>query len=400
MHKKIIVWMIASLSAFITLQLCIQRLTLETSLMFRYSESLLTLDKNLLKKMASKEATGGEFHSNEILRKAPLNDLALLHLAVTKFANSDYSKKVNILKSVRARNIRRRSNLRFLANKALLYGDIEETLVNLEILYRIDFDNYTAYDRIISEIYETPVGRKHINAKLKSAPDWGQRLLHDKMKQSTQDSILFLNESVSVYMMALPTKLRQMNLTENYLNRLISFGYFEEARVFWQSSFVPDPQDENTNGYIFNPTFSNREVSAPFNWKIFESDKLISENLQGGGVFLSVKTSDFIDVAHQIFLIDPSKLYNLKVNATGNSVKSNNQGHFKISLNCMYPSRRFMSVNLTKRESFLLNDLIPFPELPDDCLVVDIRLTAEPSPTGKRMTIKVLAIDVINKSKL
>ena len=115
MHKKIIVWMIASLSAFITLQLCIQRLTLETSLMFRYSESLLTLDKNLLKKMASKEATGGEFHSNEILRKAPLNDLALLHLAVTKFANSDYSKKVNILKSVRARNIRRRSNLRFLA---------------------------------------------------------------------------------------------------------------------------------------------------------------------------------------------------------------------------------------------------------------------------------------------
>ena len=359
--KKICIAVFAILVAWFVFNVCAARILVKNNpekaskLFSSYSEALIAQNANLIKGRGFDEKL---IRSNaaKILKRAPLNDDAFLHLAMADYAATKSDLNLELLQTAKARNARNRTALANLFQYHFNNENFTNALSELEILYRLDPEKASQYLTVFGVIYTDPLGEKAIEERLTTAPVWGNYFLINQLNQITDpDKLLRQEKSVTGYTQAISDPDIARNLSERYIKKLVQAGLYSEAWNFWML-FQPAVRKKVKNrvSVLYNHDFTDWSAVAPFNWELFSTDEVISERNQNEGLFVSFNVGSPKIITRQYVLMPSSGTLRLILDSQLSF--NQNQSTLECRLTCL-PDRS-QAYSVTLNESGLISTLL------------------------------------------
>jgi hypothetical protein len=148
------------------------------------------------------------------------------------------------------------------------------------------------------------------------------------------------------------------------LTTLVNNGDYERAYAIWRKlSKVPD-----LRGGFYNPHFTDRAASAPFNWQFAQGQGGVAEPSDEGGLQVVYFGRDTVDLAQQVLLL-PAGTYRLVMKISGDLSGDDSLG-WKVA--CLGANREVFRLPL--RGAGLVSGRFVIPA---DCGAQRIALSAE-----------------------
>ncbi|RKQ69083.1 hypothetical protein DES40_1864 [Litorimonas taeanensis] len=401
---NVAIWITAFFAFAFVYSVCAVRMdgaTVDTkTLIFTPKNSTNLIAENLeiiSKADATKVKTIRE-NAKVLLKQTPLNDHALLHLAVADLMENGTNTNGEILLEAKSRNPRNRGTLRMLMYYHLNKGDVTNTINELSLLQRLDDRNSEEYDNIMRSINALPGGQEKITALLSTAPSWGYGYLQSTINESNAQTIQSFGHSIIEFSTKTEDRKSALLLMQSYLAKLIEFGFIEEAYAEWAKAFSVGPDYFENGNIAFNPKLEDLRATIPFNWQHARNNHVTVSLERNSGMFLSYDGKKPQIGLRQFLPLNAQSRNGLKLSVEADLHASSKQGSFEWRAYCYKEPQILFKAKIGKT-STLSESLATFA-VPEDCAFLDLQLWGIPGiyPSRVSLTLKEVQLTPLSSS--
>ncbi len=391
--KKLVPIIGITIFSFFIIQLCSQRAgwikaePYSNKALSTFSQSLMESNSKIMNEKvknnenySSAEKALINTHIQKTLKKAPLNDDALLQFSIL---NYDYNSLEGLQPALlaKARNARHRGALRYLLANYLNSNSLELAMVELDLLIRLDANNEQSYLTILDNVYNSPNGPSIVANILQTDRSWTTIYLNDLIDKSSSDNVLNLIQIIKSKSLKHPNESRVINLLGEYLNALISFEKYDTAYQLWTEIYTTVKNTDNLN-IIFNSNFSKTDVAVPFNWRLYARNNVYLEQLENGGISIAFNGNERQIIARQYVKAPEDGGLNLTIN--GYIDESVSTEDYITHLACLESRKRIARYAIG--DVMDSNDTVIQTD-EAECSFFDIQIWAMPNEDNKKTSI-------------
>ena len=384
---KLLAWPCVLIAAYGVYQLCYARAeaakTPETALArFENStDALASQNRLMLNSETLDEKSYQQIASNaaHMLQRAPLDERALVQLALSDFKLNERFTRPELLDLAKARSARNIPLIRSRLRVATLSGQAENTVEEIDLLWRINPTAHDEYTKLLVALYQEPLFRTAINAELSRTPKWGYSMFSALLdNEDTEPYFKDLIQHVIIYRNGLTDPRLIRNLMNQMLTRLMQSKDFKSAYALWQDVFAEDEIAlRRSDNLFFAPMFQDSGASTPFNWHYIRNERVnVEPESAQGGIFIMSSGSASELVLRQI--LPRGNASHLLFKVQGIREYTDRQGHFVWQFFC---ARSKAPLGLLKLD----DDWDPQSEITlrltpqeENCEFIDVRLSAIP----------------------
>ena len=237
-----------------------------------------TLDEKSYQKIASNAA--------HMLQRAPLDEVALVQLALSDFKANERFTRPELLDLAKARSARNIALIRSRLRVATFSGQAENTVKEIDLLWRINPSAHDEYTNVLMSLYQEPIFRTAINAELSRTPEWGYPMFRALLdNEQIEPYFKDIIPHVVIYRNGLTDPRLIRNLMNQMLSRMMQSKDFKSAYALWLEAFANDDTElRRGENLFFAPMFQDSGASAPFNWHYVRNERvnIEPESAQGG----------------------------------------------------------------------------------------------------------------------
>lgn|GEM_PF-6709483 len=259
---------------------------------------LIEENKVILQSKSDSKSVKLRDNIQDILRRAPINETALLHHALSDTDANNTIRDITALQSAKTRRARNVTVRQKILQYNLSRENFTEALAEIDLLLRLDSKNRDLYISYLSAIYTQKSGRDLINARMNKAPLWANSFLAHQIQNAHPSTLSSLEPIIQKYILANPKQRSSLN---RYVARLIKLNLYDTAYSAWLNDAGPENISTGPRAnWIFNHEFNDIDALQPFNWKFFNSKFNRTEYMMGGGTYSTFKRTNTTLIMSQI----------------------------------------------------------------------------------------------------
>ncbi len=330
-----------------------------------------TLDEKSYQKIASNAA--------HMLQRAPLDEVALVQLALSDFKANERFTRPELLDLAKARSARNIALIRSRLRVATFSGQAENTVKEIDLLWRINPSAHDEYTNVLMSLYQEPIFRTAINAELSRTPEWGYPMFRALLdNEQIEPYFKDIIPHVVIYRNGLTDPRLIRNLMNQMLSRMMQSKDFKSAYALWLEAFANDDTElRRGENLFFAPMFQDSGASAPFNWHYVRNERVnIEPESAQGGIFISSSGSASELVLRQI--LPRGNASHLLFKVQGLREYTDRQGHFVWQFFCADSKAPLGVLKLDDDWDPQSETILTLTAQEGNCEFIDVRLSAIP----------------------
>ncbi|MGB3456479.1 MAG: hypothetical protein WBG08_03635 [Litorimonas sp.] len=248
--------------------------------------------------------------------------------------------------SSHARRLNRRSdrNAILRLERDIAAGRLRDAVREVELLARIDPDNYATYIEDLGVFGALPATREIVFEAMEACPGW--------IRNFVSNNIVLLGEAprpqilrgIEIQSRVCDDPKLTRQLLRDYLERLAGLGRYGDAAVVMDraASILGLPEPE---GLIRNDAFQGEAALPPFDWSFSDTARASADYDRGrGGAFATYRGTDRETLLSQIIVLPTTG--RLRFEYRGRHRHDPRSGGFTWRLECLPLGRALMNVPL------------------------------------------------------
>ena len=345
-----------------------------------------------------------------ILKRAPLEEDVLTQVALARHSaltlGSEQSRglldpqTLSLLQAAQDRNPRNRTVANTLYRNALNGGEFDETVAQLDLLYRTTHPQRRDNGEImalLSALVSLETSRPSVLQAIEDQAAWSAAFLNYLSRNRIGPGLAATADYLAIYARNADPKEVQP-IAQRLISRLAQDHQLETAYNVWTRHW---PQQDQSRADALNAdTDFSRTAPAPFGWATFAGRDGSADLEPSGGLYAVYHNGPDTVLAEQIFLWPSGQAPDLNIHVRGTVNDQPRAGRFLLNVDCFirredtrkYETVRSIELNepLSTRGEFqgILTDLDP------DCRAGRLRLVGSSGEFSQTISMSLRTLSV------